>query len=532
MQRIYNFFLFRYQHRDYVEFSQARLTLNFCLVTSLFSILYVGIANFIDFKASTLVMPLLAALFIGLAYLIRTSLTLKIISFLYLLISFIGSLVLIYYSGMIYSSILPWLSFIPLSALLLVNKKTAYIWLIICFITVFVFAFLQEHYSNVAVQYDKEYEILFYAFVYNGLTGIIFTLSMVFQNVKDNVLTTLNDKNELISSINHELKNKNNEIVIQNEELLQQKEEITAQREFIEIKNRELLLIQDELNDLIDNLTLTQSELSNREAENRSILDAIYKTQLIVAEFDINGKIMKISPNALKFLQSSNDEIVGKSLREIGEKVKLNIANFPGFDKMWKDLLNGKQYSQEANLEIHGEKQWLKQNFFPILNRKGNVEKIMVVSLNISQIKNQQYEIEVLNIDLKENIWKIEAQNELLLTQRKEIESINDELKRSNEKIRNINLNLENRVSERTNFLELQNKQLKEYSYINAHLLRGPMCSILGLVSLMENECTENSDPLIFHMKKSSKALREVVDKISKAIEKGSHFDRNLINKN
>ena len=289
---------------------------------------------------------------------------------------------------------------------------------------------------------------------------------------------------------------------------MQQKEEITAQREFIEIKNRELLLIQDDLNDLIDNLTLTQSELSNREAENRSILDAIYNTQLIVAEFDINGKIMKISPNALKFLQSSNDEIVGKSFREIGKKVNLNIANFPGFDKMWKDLLNGIQYSQEANLEIHGEKQWLKQNFFPILNRKGNVEKIMVVSLNISQIKNQQYEIEVLNIDLKENIWKIETQNELLLTQRKEIETINDELKRSNEKIRNINLNLENRVSERTNFLELQNKQLKEYAYINAHLLRGPMCSILGLVSLMENECAENSDPLIFHMKKSSKELR------------------------
>ncbi|MCK5103224.1 MAG: hypothetical protein KAR17_10430, partial [Cyclobacteriaceae bacterium] len=146
--------------------------------------------------------------------------------------------------------------------------------------------------------------------------------------------------------------------------------------------------------------------------------------------------------------------------------------------------------------------------------------------------KNQQYEIEVLNADLKENLWKIENQNDLLINQRREIENINEELKRSNEEIRNINLNLENHVSERTKNLELQNKQLSEYAYINAHLLRGPLCSILGLIHLMENDKSKDAGPLIFHMKKSSKELQEVVDKISKAIEKGSHFDRNLIFKN
>lgn len=320
----------------------------------------------------------------------------------------------------------------PLTANLLINRKVAVRWFAVCFVTVILFSFMQENYSDVRVNYDKEYEILFYVIVYNGLTGIILLVSMSFQNAKNIVLTALEEKNELISSINSELISKNDEIIGQNEELLQQKEEITAQREFIEIKNRELLVIQDELNDIIEKLTITQSALSNREAENRSILKAIYSTQLIVEEFDINGKIEKMSSNALNFLQTGKDEIIGKSFLEIGKRVKLTIANDPDLDKIRKDLLNGKQFTHEATIEIRGEKQWVKQNFFPILNNRGNVEKIMAINLNISQLKNQQYEIEVLNSDLKENIWKIEKQNELLVAQRKEIETINEELKRSN----------------------------------------------------------------------------------------------------
>lgn len=526
MQGFYNFFLFRYNHGDYIDFSQARITLHFCLVTSLFSFIYIITAIIINFQTSLMVMPIMAFLFMALAFLIRTTISLKAISFLYLTLSFIASVILIYFSGKIYSSILPWLSFIPLSASLLIHKKAAYGWLVVSFITVFLFAYAQEHYSNVAVGYEKEYEVWFYAIVYNGLTGIILVLSIVFQKSKDAVLVSLNEKNELISSINLELKNKNDEVVAQNEALVQQKEEISAQREFIEIKNKELLVVQDELNDIIDKLTNTQSALSNREAENRSILKAIYSTHLVVAEFNTYGKIEKISPNALKFLQIRKDEIMGKSFPEITKIVNLNVDNQPGFDKMWKGLLVGKHYAQEASLEIKGQKQWLRQNFFPILNNKGKTEKIMVISLNISQLKTQQYEIEVLNSDLKDTIWKVEKQNDLLISQQKEIEFINAELKNSNKEIRNINQNLEIRVKERTKDLELQNKQIAEYSYINAHMLRAPLCSILGLVQLMDIDCTEDDNTLILHMKKSTKELKDIVNKISKAIEKDPHFNR------
>ena len=431
-----------------------------------------------------------------------------------------------------YSSILPWLSFIPLSANLLINKKAAVIWMLVCFATVFGIAFTQERLSDVAVQYDKKYDLIFYAFVYNGLTGIILVLSMVFQNAKDDVLKTLEEKNKIILAINLELKNKNDEIIAQNEELVQQKDEITAQRGFIEIKNRELLLVQDELNTLVDKLTNTQNALARREAENRGILDSIYGTQLLVGELDLEGKFLKISPEVSKFLQLPESAIVGNTFNTISEMHGITFGNSLNFKEMWGNLLNGNNSSYEVHLLVKGNEYWLKQNFFPIQGADGNPAKIMIVAQDISQIKNQQGEIEILNLDLKENIWKIEKQNNLLTVQQKEIETINEELKRSNEEIRNININLENRVKDRTNYLELQNKQLSEYAYINAHLLRGPLCSILGLVHLMENGKTQDIDQLLFHMKKSSQELRQVVDKISKAIEKGAHFDRSLIFKN
>ena len=532
MQTIYNFFLFRYRHRDFVELSHARLILNFCLLTSLFSLVYVVTANLISFKASEIAMPIMAALYVILAMLLRTAISVKIISFLYVLLSFIAAVILIYFSGMIYSSVTPWLSFMPLAANLLINRKVAVSWLVVCFITVILFAFLQERYSDVAVNYNKEYELPFYVIVLNGLTAIILLVSMAFQNAKDDVLTALEEKNELISSINSELKSKNEEIITQNEELLQQKEEITAQREFIEIKNRELLVIQEELNGLIEKLTITQNELSSREAENRSILNSIYSTDMLVGELNLEGRFIKIGSEAINFFQKEKDEIIGKSFDELGKSFKMTFENNKSYKEMWQSALEGNNSNHEAKLVINEKEYWLKENYFPILDEDGNPIKIMIIAQDISQIKNQQYEIEVLNSDLRENIWKIENQNELLVDQRDEIEAINKELKKSNEEIRNINLNLENHVKERTNHLELQNKQLSEYAYINAHLLRGPLCSILGLIHLLEISKSNNFNAIILHLKSSSDNLHVVVDKISKAIEKGTHFDRNHIYKN
>jgi hypothetical protein len=64
----------------------------------------------------------------------------------------------------------------------------------------------------------------------------------------------------------------------------------------------------------------------------------------------------------------------------------------------------------------------------------------------------------------------------------------NDELRHSQEETLSINENLENIVDERIKGIEEKNKQLAEYAFINAHLLRAPICRMLGIITLMEIE--------------------------------------------
>lgn len=62
----------------------------------------------------------------------------------------------------------------------------------------------------------------------------------------------------------------------------------------------------------------------------------------------------------------------------------------------------------------------------------------------------------------------------------------NQELTKGREETRAINENLEMIVGVRTRDVENQSKALAEFAFINAHMLRGPLCRIIGLIQLME----------------------------------------------
>jgi PAS domain-containing protein len=532
MQNVYNFFLKRYINNDYPQFVRAKLLFQFCIVTAFFSLFYVAVAHIIHFDVSEKVMSAMAILFCVLAYSMRTPLKISAIAFLYLLFSMVAAIILIIHSGMLYSSIVPWLAFIPLAANLLIGRKSSFFWLTVCFITVFTLVYFTPQRLPAHSGFASEYDVYFYAFVYNGLTGIILVLSMIFQKAKDQYVSLLTEKNELISGFNIELKSKNKEIGAQNEALRKQQEEILTQREFIHVKNRQLLAVQDELNDIIEKLTIAQASLATREAENRGILQAIYSTQLLVGELDLEGRFTRISETTCKFLHADANEIVGKSFLELRKRINITFKGNIRIPDLWQSIIKGHQSNHEMLLEIKGEKYWLKEIFFPIVNDKCETLKVMVIAQDITQLINQKNKIEDLNIELTQKIVEIERQNALLIDQRKEIEKINEEIRKSNEEIRNINASLEGRVFERTRKLEEKNRQLAEYAYINAHLLRGPLCSILGLVHLLENNHKKDRDQLLFHMKKSTFELHDVVKKITKAIEDGSHFDRKLLSDN
>jgi signal transduction histidine kinase len=123
---------------------------------------------------------------------------------------------------------------------------------------------------------------------------------------------------------------------------------------------------------------------------------------------------------------------------------------------------------------------------------------------------------------LQKSNEEIQAQNDEIQTQNEAIKVQNQEIQAQGEEIRGINENLESLVRERTAELEKKNKALEEYAFINAHKLRSPVASILGLTNLLKKiPTTKEGQDVLDHLQISADKLDEIVSSITKAIERG-----------
>lgn len=114
---------------------------------------------------------------------------------------------------------------------------------------------------------------------------------------------------------------------------------------------------------------------------------------------------------------------------------------------------------------------------------------------------------------LQESNEEIQAQNEQIMMQAEEIRVINE--------------NLEKLVQDRTRELEKKNNALEEYAFINAHKLRSPVASILGLINLLnKTPLNEDAKGIITHLEDSAGKLDEIVTSITKTIERGERGNK------
>ncbi|MCS7019083.1 MAG: GAF domain-containing protein [Cytophagales bacterium] len=122
---------------------------------------------------------------------------------------------------------------------------------------------------------------------------------------------------------------------------------------------------------------------------------------------------------------------------------------------------------------------------------------------------------------------EIRQQNRQLVAKANEVETMNEELNALNEELQTINDTLEARVEERTRQLEIQNQQLREYAFINAHLLRAPLARIRGLLYLMTHDPNATNDwELIDRLIKEANELDVITTKISDILYDGSNLTR------
>jgi signal transduction histidine kinase len=115
----------------------------------------------------------------------------------------------------------------------------------------------------------------------------------------------------------------------------------------------------------------------------------------------------------------------------------------------------------------------------------------------------------------------LQFSNEQIHRQNEEIQKQSQEIQSQAEKISSINNNLELLVRQRTIDLERKSKALQEYAFINAHKLRSPVASILGLIDLARTiKLDEEGKIIMDHLQHSAQRLNKIVTVIRKTIEK------------
>jgi signal transduction histidine kinase len=113
----------------------------------------------------------------------------------------------------------------------------------------------------------------------------------------------------------------------------------------------------------------------------------------------------------------------------------------------------------------------------------------------------------------------VRLQNIEINLQRKEIETQSETLKKLNESLQTANSGLEIKVQNRTRELEVKNKKLEEYTFMNAHKLRAPIATILGLIHLLDLKDVSKQEQILEGLRKTALELDVAIRGIRAKLE-------------
>lgn len=114
---------------------------------------------------------------------------------------------------------------------------------------------------------------------------------------------------------------------------------------------------------------------------------------------------------------------------------------------------------------------------------------------------------------------KILRVNKQLNDKTEEVQSQAESLLKLNNELQDLNKNLETLVVERTAQVMKQNQRLAEYTFVNAHKLRAPIASILGLINLLQKANAEEREQIYAYLKHCGEDLDSIIREIGRNLE-------------
>jgi len=108
-------------HSNDNEKRKTTILIRACFLAGFFMILYIGNCYFIEFKLGYIILPIESLIYFFLPFLVRAGISPKVVAHLYILNGSVFGILLVWFSGGLQSPVTPWLTLMPICAILFLD---------------------------------------------------------------------------------------------------------------------------------------------------------------------------------------------------------------------------------------------------------------------------------------------------------------------------------------------------------------------------------------------------------------------------
>jgi len=192
-------------HTNPQEQRKTNILIRASVLAGVFMLLYIGNCIFIDFTLGLYILPIESAIFFSLPFWIKAGIRPKIIAHIFILNGTAFGVLMVVFSGGLQSPVTPWLTLMPICAILFMDTKNAFIWAFIILGVVMSMGLYWIVAGPLPADYNKENDGLFFLNCYAGLIFIYLFLSLIFEKRLNATISELEDNKVSLELANNQL---------------------------------------------------------------------------------------------------------------------------------------------------------------------------------------------------------------------------------------------------------------------------------------------------------------------------------------